>query len=259
MIDIGVNLTNRAFEGDRDAVLDRAKAAGIEAIVITGTDLDESRQAIDLCSEDPSFLFSTAGVHPHDAKDCNAETIDTLRTLLSEDCVKAAGECGLDFNRNYSPPVQQREWFEKQVALACEVQMPLFLHEREAASALLEILDGFSTSLPPVVIHCFTADRKDLTAYLDRGFHIGITGWICDERRGSGLQEIVSLIPLDRLMIETDAPFLLPRSLRPKPKSRRNEPHHLGEIRDTIAKLLGLSSDRIAETTTRTAKAFFGI
>lgn len=263
MIDIGVNLTNRAFEGDRAAVLDRARAVGVEAMVVTGTDLDESRKAMELCADDPAYLYSTAGVHPHDAKDCDGETIETLRTLLAEDCVKAVGECGLDFNRNYSPPAVQREWFEKQVILACEVQMPLFVHEREAAQDLLEILDRHAGTggdgLPPVVVHCFTAGKAELCAYLERGFHIGITGWICDERRGQELQEIVPRIPLDRLMIETDSPFLLPRSLRPKPRGRRNEPAYLVEIRNTLADLLDISADELAEATIRTSRAFFAI
>lgn len=258
MIDIGVNLTNRTFEGDRSAVLERAKAAGVTGMVITGTDLEESRRAIQLCAADEGYLWSTAGVHPHDAKDCDEGTIPALRDLLAADCVRAVGECGLDFNRNYSPPEVQEDWFDRQVALACERRMPLFVHEREAAPRLTEILDRYGDELPGVVVHCFTAGREDLVGYLDRGFHIGITGWICDERRGTELQEIVGLIPLDRLMIETDSPFLLPRSLRPRPRSRRNEPCYLTEVRDTLAALLGIDAGELAQATTRTARAFFG-
>ncbi|MAE77354.1 MAG: hydrolase TatD [Planctomycetes bacterium] len=259
MIDIGANLTNRAFRSDMEAVLDRAHAAGVDRLSVTGTSLDESRRASELAATRPGVLSSTAGVHPHDAKDCDNATLDALRELTRRPEVRAVGECGLDFNRNYSPPDQQRIWFERQVELAIEVQLPLFLHERDAHDAMLEILRPHRDALTKVVVHCFTGTGEELRAYLDLDLHVGITGWICDERRGGHLCPLVGDIPEDRLMIETDAPYLLPRTMRPRPKNRRNEPAFLVHVRDRVAECTGRSVDAIAATTTRTAEDFFGL
>jgi TatD DNase family protein len=173
--------------------------------------------------------------------------------------VVAIGECGLDYNRNFSPPDVQRRWFESQVQLACELDMPLFLHERDATSDQVEILKHYRNDFPAAVIHCFTGDADALRAYLDLDLHIGITGWICDERRGHHLHELVKDITLNRLMIETDAPYLMPRTIKPRPKTRRNEPMNLPHVLATIAKCLGKTESEIAAATSATATVFFGL
>ena len=257
MIDIGVNLTSRKFHNDREQVIERAHAAGVEQLVVTGTDLRSSREALVLAKA--HGLLSTAGVHPHEAKSWDRTSKDVVRELCSAEEVVAVGECGLDFDRNFSPPQQQRDAFAAQIEIAIELEMPLFVHERSAHDALLEILSARRSALGPVVVHCFTGTREELQRYLDLDLHLGITGWICDERRGTHLLEIVSEIPANRLMIETDAPWLLPRSLRPRPKKGRNEPAYLGEIRDCIARACKKRPADVARESSACARAFFGL
>jgi TatD DNase family protein len=256
IIDIGVNLAHRSFHADRKAVIQRAFDAGVSTMVITGTSLASSQEAQRITREYPRQLFSTAGVHPHDSRNCTMDTIPELRRLAAMEQVVAIGECGLDFNRDFSPRPQQEKWFEAQAALAEELQMPLFLHERDADRRFYEILTAARKTVPAVV-HCFTGSRASLKMYLDLGLYIGITGWICDERRGKPLRELVREIPLDRLMIETDAPFLLPRSMATKPKDGRNEPCFLPHVLEVVAECLGKSSGEIAQATTANARYFF--
>ncbi|HEV2694953.1 MAG TPA: TatD family hydrolase [Verrucomicrobiae bacterium] len=255
-VDIGVNLAHRSFSADRPAVIQRAFAAGVHTLIITGTSESSSRAAQQIARDHPGRIFSTAGVHPHDSRHCTPDTIANLRRLATLEQVVAIGECGLDFNRDFSPRPQQEQWFAAQVALAEEIRLPLFLHERDACQRFGEILAATRKSVPAVV-HCFTGSRAALKAYLDMGLHIGITGWICDERRGQPLRELVREIPLDRLMIETDAPFLLPRSMSAKPKDGRNEPCFLPYVLQAIAECLGKSPDEVARATTTTARNFF--
>ncbi|MBS7660697.1 TatD family hydrolase [Pseudomonas lalucatii] len=262
LIDIGVNLTHPSFAGQHRALLDRAYAAGVCQILVTGTSLDESEQAIALCQqldEPGQQLFSTAGVHPHDAKSWTGDSAARLKALLAEPRVRAVGECGLDFNRDFSPRPQQEKALEEQLALAVALQMPVFLHERDADQRLLEILRDYRDRLPAAVVHCFTGEKRALYNYLDLDLHVGITGWICDERRGSHLHPLVREIPAGRLMLESDSPFLLPRSLRSKPKSGRNEPALLGEVLREVALHRGESQERLAAHTTAAARQFFDL
>lgn len=237
LIDIGVNLTHASFHQDREAIIERAQKAGVSPLIITGTSEGISREAHALTEKYPGRLFSTAGIHPHHAKDCSEQSIDTLRALLQRPEVVAAGECGLDFNRDFSPRPAQEKCFEAQLALAAELQMPLFLHERDAHERFCAIVREQRSHLAGGVLHCFTGGSQELDAYLELGFYIGITGWICDERRGKHLLELVRRIPAERLLLETDAPFLIPRSLRPRPW--RNEPCYLPHILYTVAKATG--------------------
>lgn len=258
IIDIGVNLAHRSFQRDRREVIERAFAAGVRTMVVTGTSLPASEEALRVAREYPGQLFSTAGVHPHDSRNCTEQTMSGLRRLAAHKEVVAMGECGLDFNRDFSPRPLQEKWFEAQVVLAEELQKPLFLHERDAQERFCAILQVARKSTP-AVIHCFTAGREELRAYLDMGLHVGITGWICDERRGMHLRELVREVPLERLMIETDAPFLLPRTMASKPKDGRNEPAFLTYVLETLAECLGRTAGDVAEATTRTARKFFGL
>ncbi len=258
LVDIGANLTHPAFHGDLPEVLARARAAGVGRMVVTGTSVLESTKASALAKDHPDVLFATAGVHPHHASECDAATIPALRALARQPRVVAIGECGLDFNRNYSPHPDQEKWFAAQVELACDIKKPLFLHSRDAKEKLVGVLKQFKT-LPSAVAHCFTGTREELHAYLDLGLYIGITGWICDERRGRHLLELVRDVPADRLLLETDAPYLTPRDMRPQPRARRNEPSFLPHILRAVAHALGKPAAQVARETTHNATAFFGL
>jgi len=256
LIDIGVNLAHRSFHADRKQVIERAIAAGVRTMIITGTSVSNSQEGVRIARDYPNHLFATAGVHPHDSRHFTENTILELRQLAGGMQVVAIGECGLDFNRDFSPRPQQEKCFEAQIALAEELQMPLFMHERDARQRFCEIFNATRKNVP-AVLHCFTGTRDELLTYLDIGLHIGITGWICDERRGMHLRELVKEIPLDRLMIETDAPFLTPRTMPHRPKDRRNEPAFLTYVLQTVADCLGKTAAEVAAATTRTARDFF--
>ena len=259
LVDIGVNLTSSRFEKDLDAVLQRAASAGVEQMVVTGTSITESARATELCAKYPAQLLSTAGIHPHNAKEFTPDSVNKLSSLLEQKQVVAVGECGLDFNRNFSPAEDQLVCFEAQLKLAVDKQMPVFLHQRDAHKDFVEIMSRYIDKLPAAVAHCFTGNEVELLTYLEMGLYIGVTGWICDERRGGELQQIVNKIPLDRLMIETDAPYLLPRNLKPKPKSNRNEPLYLPHICQTVAHCYGLSFAEIETNTYKNSRNFFAL
>ena len=261
LTDIGVNLTNTRFDKDLPLVLDRAISNGIHRQIITGTDLLSSQNALQLCLDhhsDQASLYATAGFHPHDASQNTDASWQQLSQLWQHPHVVAIGETGLDFNRNFSTPQEQLDSFEKHLQAASALQMPLFLHERDAADAFLELITSYRNQFPKAVLHCFTGTEQFLKQLLDLDIHIGITGWICDERRGQHLQDAVKLIPANRLMIETDSPYLLPRDMRPKPKSSRNEPAYLQHICSTVAYHRNQSAEELAQTTEDTVNAFFG-
>lgn len=255
--DIGVNLTDKQFRDDRDEVLERARRAGVTWQLLTGTNVDESRQAMELASQHHD-LFATAGLHPHSARFYSPALENELRELLSQDSVKAAGEMGLDFNRDFSPRPDQERAFEAQLALAVEYRLPVFLHERDAHERFAPILKAYRDHLVGAVVHCFTGSRQALFDYLDLDCHIGITGWVCDERRGKPLAELVHNIPDNRLLLETDAPYLLPRDLpEPPPKKRRNEPSLLPWIGERVATLRAQDVASVAQMTSANARALF--
>ena len=259
LVDIGANLTHDSFDDDRSDVIERATAVGVHTFVVTGSSAAGSTRAYELAAEHPEQLYATAGVHPHHATEYDDDTDTLLRKLLEHPEVVAVGECGLDYFRNFSPRDAQRSAFEKQLQIAAEVQKPLFLHQRDAHEDFCELLGPAMSKLPRCVAHCFTGDERMLRAYLDLGMYIGITGWICDERRGTHLRELMPMIPLDRIMIETDAPYLLPRTLTPKPKSRRNEPMYLPEVLRVVADSAGVPVADMATATTANAKRFFAL
>ena len=259
LIDIGANLTHDSFDGDRDAVIERASKCGVRRLIITGSSAESSADAAKLAATRPGLLYATAGVHPHHASEYTAEVNDRLLALLNSDNVVAVGECGLDYFRDFSPRQAQRLAFEAQLALAATTGLPLFLHQRDAHADFVSILQPVFDRLAGGVAHCFTGDAEALHAYLDMGLYIGITGWICDERRGSGLRTLASEIPLDRLMIETDAPYLLPRTLHQKPKTRRNEPMYLREVLRVFAEASGQPEETIAIASTRNAERLFAL
>ena len=256
LVDIGVNLAHRQFGGDRDAVIARAAAAGVRRMVVTGTSVEATRSAVALARERPGILFATSGIHPHDASRASTEALAEIADLARAPEVRAIGECGLDFDRDFSPRPAQEAAFEAQLELACERNLPVFLHERAAHDRFLAILSRFRPRLPAAVVHCFTGGARELDAYLAHDLHIGITGWICDDRRGTELRPLIARIPGDRLMIETDAPFLTPPALK---KSRRNEPAFLTHVLDAVARAAGRPPEQVAAEMTRTAERFFGL
>lgn len=256
LVDIGVNLTHESFQRDLESVIARAQAAHVTTMIVTGTDIDHAEQAVNLAKQ-YSGLYATAGVHPHDASGWNTQWAEKLKALHALPQVVAVGECGLDFNRNFSTPAEQEHAFEAQLALAVESGLPLFLHERDAGQRMRDILRHWRDDINHAVVHCFTADRDTLFGYLDLDLHIGLTGWICDERRGHHLRSLVGDIPLTRLMVETDCPYLLPRNLPTKLKGRRHEPALLPWIVREIAHWRGTSEVELGAATTKTAQHFF--
>ena len=259
LVDTGANLTHNSFDDDRDQVIERAANAGVTRIIVTGTSDKSSQNALALAKTRPGKLFSTAGVHPHHARNYSPSVKATLAKLIREDTVVAIGECGLDYFRNFSPRETQLNAFQSQLELAVESGLPVFLHQREAHKDFIEILKPMINKIPAAVAHCFTDSRDALHDYLSMGLYIGVTGWICDERRGQMLRKIVTDIPLDRLMIETDAPYLLPRTLNPKPKMHRNEPMYLTEVLRVVAEAMEKPTTTIAKETSANAERFFGL
>ncbi len=259
LIDIGINLAHDSYDADRDAVLARARAAGVVQMVITGSSLSSTRSAIELSRAHPGILFATAGVHPHHATDVTDELIAELEELARRPEVVAVGECGLDYFRNLSPAPAQRAAFHRQLALAARVGKPVFLHERDAHEDFVAILREHRASLAGGVAHCFTGTQQQLARYLELRLAVGMTGWICDERRGAHLLPLMREIPADRLLLETDGPYLLPRNLTAKPAGRRNEPAYLPHIAAAIAAARGESVEDVAEHSTAAARKLFSL
>jgi TatD DNase family protein len=258
LVDIGINLTHDSYDSDRDAVMARAAAAGVTQMVVTGASGEGSRKAVALAHAHPGALYATTGVHPHHATELTNELAHELEGLAHRPEVVAVGECGLDYFRDFSPRDVQRAAFARQLEIAARVGKPVFLHQRDAHDDFVAILREHAKALTAgAVAHCFTGPANELDDYLRMGLYIGITGWICDERRGAHLLPLMSRIPADKLMIETDGPYLLPRDLKPKPTSRRNEPAYLPHIAEAIARARGESVEQLAASTTATARRFF--
>ena len=259
LIDIGINLAHDSYDADREDVVRRAWAAGVHQFVVTGASVEGTRAALQLAHAAPRLMRATAGCHPHHAVDLDDAASDALGALAADPLCAAVGECGLDHHRNFSSPNEQRAAFERQLALAIRLRKPLFLHCRDAHRDFIAMLRAHAAALPPAVLHCFTGTGDELDDCLALGLFIGITGWICDERRGVHLRDIVGRIPVGRLMIETDGPYRLPRDLDPKPASRRNEPMYLPQVARAVAAARGEDVTALADHTTRTARAFFGL
>ena len=258
LIDIGINLTHADYDPDRDAVMARAAAAGVSKMIVTGSSGASTRKAIELARLHPGILFATAGVHPHHAAELNEELTAEFTELARSPAVVAIGECGLDYFRDYSPRDLQRKSFHRQLDLAAHVGKPVFLHVRDAHDDFVAILREHPAALQHGgVAHCFTGSAAQLEAYLDLGLAIGVTGWICDERRGAHLIPLMRQIPPHRLLLETDGPYLLPRDLQPRPKSRRNEPAYLPHIAAAVARARGDKFATLAASSTAASQSLF--
>ena len=258
LIDIGVNLAHDSYDADRDAVIARAQAAGVVQMLITGSSLAGTQRALALARAHPLRLFATAGVHPHHAAELTAQRAAELEDLARQPEVVAVGECGLDYFRDFSPRDAQRQAFHRQLELAARVGKPVFLHQRDAHADFAAILREHGAAWRGVA-HCFTGSGEELACYLQLGLAIGITGWICDERRGAHLAALMPQIPAERLLLETDAPYLLPRDLKPRPASRRNEPAYLRQVAAAVARARGESLEALARSSSAAARALFGL
>ena len=259
IIDIGANLTHESFAQDLDEVLARAAGAGVVQLMVTGADLESSRRAVALATAHPGVLYATAGVHPHHAAGYGPGDRAALVELAARTSVVAVGECGLDYFRDFSPRPAQRAAFLAQLEIAVEIRKPVFLHQRDAHEDFTAILADHAPRLAGGVAHCFTGGPAELERYLDLGLAVGVTGWVCDERRGAALRDAVPRIPAGRLMIETDAPYLLPRDLVPMPRSRRNEPAYLVHVARAVAALRGERLEDLAAATTANARRLFAL
>lgn len=281
VIDVGANLTNKKYSRDLDSVIQRAQDAGVQKIMVTGTSVKCSKEALRLTRIYPGTLYSTAGIHPHDAKSYTEEGWEELKEVAKNPECVAIGECGLDYNRNFSEPDEQRKVFKKQIDLACELKKPLFVHEREAHEDVLNILEMYTDRLPPVLIHCFTGTTEQAMNYLDRGYYLGLTGYLCKDKSDTGVRKLLvdNLIPLDRLLVETDAPFMYPNTRASKlpvhvkdgltERSmtflhryctfQRNEPCSLPAIVEMIAAFMNKTPDEVALATAFNALKLFGL
>ncbi|BDY06809.1 TatD family hydrolase [Ferrimonas sp. YFM] len=258
MIDIAVNLTSSQFREDLELVLARAQEAGVDTLIGLASDLEEARQLQPLAEQHPG-VFITAGIHPHYASGFDASSPAQIEALCRHPRVVAVGECGLDFNRDFSPRPDQRRAFEAQLRLACDLGKPALMHCRDAGEEFTAMVSEVRGNLSGGVLHCFTGSEQELHQALELDLYIGITGWVCDERRGAELARLVPQIPDDRLLLETDAPYLIPRDIRPKPKTRRNEPRWLPHIANKVAELRNQSVDTLSQHCLQNAKRLFQV
>lgn len=257
-IDIGVNLMGKQFDQDRDQVVGNALADGV-GLIITGTDIRSNRAAASYISaKRPESTWCTCGIHPHNADQWNPEYREQLMDLISRNqCIIALGEAGLDYDRMFSTRDNQKKCFSDILDMAESTSLPLFLHERAAEDDFIKMLKGHRNLCRRSVVHCFTGTRAAAYRYLQLGCSIGITGWICDDRRNRDLVEAVKLIPLDRLMVETDAPYLTPLHIKGLPK--RNIPENIKYVTEKIALIKGVDTELVRQAAIDNTRAFFNI
>lgn len=282
IVDVGANLTNKKYSRDLDSVIQRAKDAGVQKIMVTGASIRSSREALRLTRIYPGTLYSTAGIHPHDAKSWeDPDTLQELENIASNPECVAIGECGLDYNRDFSDPETQRAVFHKQIELACRLKKPLIIHERGAQADVLEALSQYKNRLPPILVHSFIGSAEEAQAYLDQGFYLGITGYLCKDKSDSGIRQLLETgqAPLDRILVETDAPFMYPNTRASKlpvhvkdaltERSmtflhryctfQRNEPCALPAIVEMVAAFMQIAPEEVALATAFNALKLFGL
>ena len=252
MFDIGANLTSSHFSDDLDSVLDESFEAGVKKICITSSNLQDVRNAKKITERNKNLYYSV-GFHPHNAKDFKIEFLKDMSIYLDDPKAICLGEMGLDFNRNFSSKEEQILCFESQLSLANSINKPLFLHQRDAHEEFLSILDNFKFN-QKLIVHCFTGNLSELEDYLKRDFYIGITGWVCDLKRGLDLRECINHIPQDKLLIETDSPYLSPRK-----KIRRNEPKFLIDVAEEVARLRKQTKESIVKSSYENSLNFFNL
>ena len=256
-IDIACNFTHPSFAENIDKVLQEADAVDVQKFVLLCASLKDLDPIQKIQYKDPSKFFITAGIHPHHAKEILDLNDQSLASILESIQPNAIGETGLDYFRNISPPEVQRDSFEMHIEAAKELQKPLYLHQRDAHEDFIAIIKNNIQSFPQFVVHCFTGTQKQLDDYLELGAFIGLTGWICDEKRNQDLRASIKNIPLNRLMLETDCPYLMPKNLPNKPSKNINEPKFLPHIASEVSNLMEISIDELRESTSRNAEIFF--
>lgn len=256
MIDIGVNLTHPSLFEKLEHNIVQWQQEGVQSIIAIASDLEESQSLIGISGNSDNNIYHTIGCHPHHANDWQAESVQQAQRLIkyANHCI-AIGETGLDFNRNYSSQDQQINAFQDQLQLAIDLDLPIYLHERDAETTLQSMLRNQIGTDVDGVLHCFTASKEALKRYLDFGLYIGVTGWLCDERRGQELQESIRYIPKDRILFETDAPYLLPRTLRPRPK--KNHPKYLPHIIEQAALFSQWTKEELIAISVENSKRLF--
>ena len=252
MFDIGANLTSSHFSDDLDSVLDESLEAGVKKVCITSSNLEDVRNAKKI-TEKYENLYYSVGFHPHNAKDFKVEFLKDMSIYLEDPKAICLGEMGLDFNRNFSSKKEQILCFESQLSLANSISKPLFLHQRDAHEEFLSVLDNHKFN-QKLIVHCFTGNLSELEDYLKRDFYIGITGWVCDLKRGKELRKCIDQIPEDKLLIETDSPYLSPRK-----KIRRNEPKFLIDVAEEVASLRQETKESIIKSSYENSLNFFNL
>jgi len=254
LIDTHCHLTFKPLNADVDAVLDRSKAAGIAAWITVGTSLEDSQRAIEFADRYDN-LYATVGVHPHDAKDVTSETLAQLEQLAQNVKVVAVGETGLDFHYNFSKQPDQLRVFAAQLKLARELNLPVVVHSRNAFDRTMDALDRHGSGLRGVVFHCFSGSPEQAKQVLDRGFYISFTG-VVTFKNAHTTREAANVVPLDRLMIETDCPYMSPEPMR---KQKVNEPALMIHTAKFLAELKGMDLTDFAAAVTATSRQFFAL
>jgi TatD DNase family protein len=257
LFDIACNFSSDRFESDLNEVIKRAKNNNVTKFLLVSASLKDAEKVNKIYQDNKDSCFLTIGAHPHHANEFNSSSPSEMKRLIEVYKPHSVGETGLDFFRNISSYEEQVFAFEEQIQIAIETNLPLFLHQRDAHDDFLKIISKYKNDISKAVVHCFTGTQEELDDYLELGFHIGLTGWICDERRNIDLRKSLKNIPLDKLMIETDCPYLIPRNLSNKPKNNRNEPAYLPHIANEIALLINLDKDKLIDITYKNSINFF--
>ena len=257
--DIACNFTSDRFEKDLDEVIERAIANNITKFGLICSRLSDIDKLLEIYNRYSKDMFFTIGVHPHHANEMNEEYLEKLKEIINNNNPHAIGETGLDFFRNLSTYEEQIFAFEEQIKIAIATNKPLFLHQRDSHHDFIKILRKYSSDIKKAVVHCFTGTQKQLDDYLELDCYIGVTGWICDAKRNVELRETIKNIPLERLMIETDCPYLIPKNLPEKPKNNRNEPNNLNHIVAEISALINIDEDVLRDETFKNTLDFFTI
>ena len=255
--DIACNLTHESIMQNIDDVISEAKLVNVNKLGLISAELEDFSKIATLVKTYPNELAPTYGVHPHHASQLNGFTKNEFLHLVSKYNPNVIGEIGLDYFRNISTPEEQMHAFEIQLQTAIDLELPVFLHQRDSHDDFLKILRNYHSELSSLVVHCFTGTQRELDEYLELGSYIGLTGWICDERRNKELRASIKNIPLEKLMIETDAPYLIPRNLKPRPSKNINLPKYLPHIAAEISSLTDYSIVEIATQTYNNAIKFF--
>ena len=247
--DIACNFTSERFDKDLDEVINRAVANKITKFGLICSRMSDVNKLLKIYEQYSKNMFYTIGVHPHHANEINDDYLKKLKDEITSNNPHAIGETGLDFFRNLSSYEEQIYAFEEQIKIAIDTNKPLFLHQRDSHDDFIKILRKYSSDISKAVVHCFTGTQEQLDDYLELDFYIGVTGWICDEKRNVELRKTIKNIPLEKLMIETDCPYLIPKNLVEKPKNNRNEPSNLNHIINEIAELMEIDIDILRKQT----------